>query len=414
MQTTAPIVDFDDKTFNPFLFEEDAYGAVEDIYTPLAALRERGPVHRGDYLTLLGWKSNSNYGDVPQFTVTGYEEIMKIDSDPETFSIDAYAPIIGNTFGKTLSLMNPPDHTQIRRIFQKALLPHVVAKWGDKLVGPVVNALIDKFAARGDAELVSEFTRLYPFEIIYRQLALPARDIATFHKLAISLTYTYGDLIRYGIEASRKLGTYFTGMIAERRENPGDDLVSHLVQTEVDGLRIPDEMLISFFRQLINAAGDTTYRATGTLFIGLLSNPDQLAQVHNDRKLVAQAIEEALRWDGPAPMHYRMATRNVDLAGVNVPKGAVLVCCLAAANHDPAIFPNPERFDINRKRERNFGFGYGQHICVGQHLARLEMGRALNAILDRLPSLRFNPEKPRRKTTGVYTRTPQSINVLFN
>jgi cytochrome P450 len=413
MTRIAPIVDFDDKNHNPFLVDEEAYGHVEDIYTPLIPLREQAAVHKGDLMTLLGWASDSNYTAIPQFTVVGYDEILAVDNDPETFSIDAYMPTIGRTFGKTLSLLNPPEHTRIRRVFQKAFLPHVVAKWGDKLVSPVVNALIDKFVARGEADLAAEFARFYPFEIIYRQLALPERDIATFFKLAVSMTHTYGEMIRYGKEASRKVGAYFTDMIAERRKNPSDDLVSLLVQAEVDGDRIPDEVIISFFRQLVNAAGDTTYRGTGILFIGLLSNPDQLEQVRKDRKLVPLAIEETLRWDGPAPMHFRMAARDVTLAGVEIPKGAIISVCLAAANRDPDVFPDPERFDIHRKRERHVAFGFGPHMCVGQHLARLEMTRALNAILDRLPNLRFNPDKPAPKTTGIYMRTPRDIHVLF-
>lgn len=413
MTRIAPIVDFDEKNYNPFLADEEAYGNVEDIYSPLVPLRKEAPVHKGDLMTLLGWASDSNYTAIPQFTVVGYDEVLAVDNDPETFSIDAYKPTIAHTFGKTLSLLNPPEHTRIRRVFQKAFLPHVVAKWGDKLVSPVVNALIDKFVARGEADLAAEFARFYPFEIIYRQLALPEHDIATFHKLAVSMTHTYGEMIRYGKEASRKIGTYFTDMIAERRKNPGDDLVSLLIQAEVDGDRIPDEVIISFFRQLINAAGDTTYRGTGALFIALLSNPDQLEEVRKDRQLVPQAIEETLRWDGPVPMHFRMATRDVTLAGVEIPKGAVISVCLAAANHDPDVFPDPGRFDIHRKRERHVAFGFGHHVCVGQHLARLEMGRALNAILDRLPNLRFNPGKPTPKTTGIYMRTPRNINVLF-
>jgi cytochrome P450 len=203
-------------------------------------------------------------------------------------------------------------------------------------------------------------------------------------------------------------------MIAERRRKPGDDLVSLLVQAEVDGERIPDEVIISFFRQLINAAGDTTYRGTGAMMTGLLRNPDQLEQVRNDRRLVTQTIEEALRWDGPVTIHNREAARDVTLAGVHIPKGANVNVCIWAANHDPKVFPDPMKFDIHRKRERHFAFGYGNHMCLGQHLARLEMTRALNALLDRLPNLRLNPAKPQPRMIGVYMRTPRDINVLFD
>jgi cytochrome P450 len=415
MSGIAPIIDFESKDYDPFLLDAAAYGDIEDIHSRLAVLRERAPVHKGDLLTLLGWSIDPNVSAaaLPQFTVFGYEEVLKVDGDSDTYSIDAYENGLGLTFGRTLSLLNPPEHTKIRRVFQKAFLPNIVSKWGDDLVSPVVNGLIDKFADRGHADLAEEFAVKYPFQIIFRQLALPQRDIAVFHKLAVSMTQLYGDMIRYGQEASRKLGTYFADMIEERRKTPGDDLVSLLIHAEVDGERIPDETIISFLRQLINAAGDTTYRATGTLLIALLNRPQLLERVREDRSLIAPAIEETMRWDGPVTVHMRMATRDTRLGGLEVPKGAVLNVCLPAANRDPKVFSDPDRFDIDRKKVRHVGFGFGNHVCVGQHLARLEMTRALNAIFDRLPNLRLDPARPRPTVLGAYMRTPHDINVLF-
>jgi cytochrome P450 len=346
-------------------------------------------------------------------TLLGYEEVMAVDGDTETYSVQAHEATIGLTFGRTISVLDPPDHTRYRRVFQKAFLPNIVAKWGNELVEPVVNGLIDRFVARGEADLIEDFAIKYPFQIIYKQLALPERDIATFHKLAATLTHTYGDFLPLALEASRKLGVYFSDMIAERRKKPGDDLVSLLVQAEVDGDRLPDEIIISFFRQLINAAGDTTYRGTGIMLIGLLRNPDQLEQIRMDRSLVPAAIDEALRWDGPVAVHPRTAKKDVTIAGVSIPKGAVLDIFIWAANHDPSVFPEPTRFDIHRKRSRHMAFGYGQHVCLGQHLARLEMTRALNAILERLPNLRLDPKKAPPKIIGAYLRTPRNVNVRF-
>jgi len=202
-------------------------------------------------------------------------------------------------------------------------------------------------------------------------------------------------------------------MIAQRRTCLGDDLVSLLIEAEAYGERLDDETIISFFRQLVNAAGDTTYRGTGAMLIGLLQNPEYLEQVRNDRSLVAQTIEEALRWDGPAPMHFREATRDTELAGVEIEKGAILDVMIGSANHDPLVFTDPLKFDIHRKRHRHFAFGFGHHMCLGQRLARLEMTRALNAILDRLPNLRLDPSKPSPEIRGVSQRTPFNVNVLF-
>jgi cytochrome P450 len=181
----------------------------------------------------------------------------------------------------------------------------------------------------------------------------------------------------------------------------------------VDGDRIPDDVIISFLRQLINAAGDTTYRGTGALLIGLLHNREQLDQVRADRALVSPAIEEAIRWEGPVTHYFRAAARPVTLGGVSIPKGANVTVCIATANHDPSVFSDPFRFDIHRKRVRHVGFGHGPHMCVGQHLARLEITRALNAILDRLPALRLDPDRPQPRIIGESQRTPRDINVLF-
>ena len=409
----APIVDFDDKTYDPLHVDEAAFGNVSDIYAILAPLQAQASVHVGEFGEFLGGSGDPNYPGAKQFTVLGYKEVLAVNNDAETFSIDSNKASIGLTMGETLSLLNPPEHTRIRRVFQKAFLPHVVGKWSEDLVDPVVNSLIDKFSARGEAELAEEFAMQYPFQIIYRQLALPERDIKTFQKLAVTMLQTYGDFIRYGLEASRKLGAYFKDMIAERRKRPGDDLVSLLIQTEVDGETIPEETIIAFLRQLMAAAGDTTYRSTGALFIGLLENPDQLEQLRLDRKLMPLAIEEALRWDGPTTLNHRMAMRDTEICGVPIPKGSIVYSSHWAANRDPKLFPDPTRFNIHRERTRHVAFGHGAHLCVGQHLARLEMTRAMNAILDRLPNLRLNPNRPRPEISGVYMRTPRNVHVLF-
>jgi cytochrome P450 len=409
MSQISPIAYFDDPSHDPFRLDEQAYGDLEDIYGPIARLMAQAPVHAGEFLSLMGLP-----GDANMSSALGFDEVVAVDRDAETFSIDGYKHGLGQTFGNTLSLLNPPEHTAIRRVFQQAFLPHIVSKWGDHLVTPVVHGLIDGFVERGEADLAEAFARKYPFEIIYRQLALPERDIATFHKLAVSMTQVYGPFIDYGREASRKLGVYFTELIAERRRRPGDDLVSLLLASEVDGERVPDEVMISFFRQLINAAGDTTYRGTGALLTALLRDPDGLAEVRDDRSLIPQTIEEALRWDGPVTLHNRTAMRDVTLAGVEIPEGANLNVCIWAANHDPKVFPDPTRFDIHRERQRHLGFGHGVHMCLGQHLARLEMTRALNAVLDRLPNLRLDPAKPPPRVIGVYLRTPRDINVRFD
>lgn len=413
MSNAARIQDFDDPTFDPFLADELCFGDTVDPFRTLHELRRRGPVHEGEYRLLAGGPYDVTLSSHRHYTIVGYDEVNRALTDAAAFSNKGYELNLSLVFGRSLSTMDAPEHTAYRRIFSRAFLPATVAKWGDTLVGPVIKELMDAFAKRGHADLVQEFTLFYPFRIIYRQLALPSEDIETFQKLAIAQTLVGFDF-DHGVEAGRKLGAYFEGIIAERRRQPGDDLVSVLASTVIDGERLPDEVLISFLRQLINAGGDTTYRATSVLLTGLLNDPVQLEAVRQDRSLIPQAIEEALRWEGPITMATRQAAQDVEIGGVRIPRGAIVDVCSAAANRDPERFPDPDRFDIFRDRKhRHFGFAAGPHICLGQHLARVEITRALNAILDRLPNLRLDPDKPGPVIRGVIMRVPKHIHVCF-
>jgi cytochrome P450 len=413
MGAVPRIQDFDDIAYDPFVSDEAAFGACADPYPQLAEWLKQRPVHEMDYRVGMGLYPDLTMVGLHHVLVLGYDAVEKIFLDPVTYSNKTYERNLGISFGKSVSTMDAPDHPRYRKIFQKAFLPNVVSKWGETLVDPVVDALMDQFSGRGKADLVQEFTHHYPFQIIYKQLNLPPEDVKTFHKLAIAQTVVMFD-VAHGTEASHKLGVYFRNLLDERRRNPGDDLVSMLALAEVDGERLPEEILISFLRQLVNAGGDTTYRATSVLLTGLLTQPDQLDAIRRDRSLIAQAIEEALRWDGPVLIATRTPTIDTELCGVRIPAGACLSVASGSANRDPSRFENPDRFDIFRKKHRNFGFAFGPHVCIGQHLARVEMTRALNAILDRLPNIRLDPNMPPPAIQGTMMRVPKHIHVCFD
>jgi cytochrome P450 len=414
MNAVKRLEDFDDEKFDPFLADEAMFGACLDPYPKLAALRAKGPVHALNYRVYMGEHPDLTSNDVEHFTVVGYDEVATCLRDFETFSNKAYSRNIGISFGRSVSTMDAPEHPRFRKIFQKAFLPNVVSKWGESVVDPVVDSLMSAFKGRGHADLVEEFTFHYPFQIVFKQLGLPPEEVATFHKLAMAQIVVSFD-IPHGTEASRKLGTYFKAIVEERRRFPGDDLISVLANTEVEGERLPEDVLISFLRQLVNAGGDTTYRGTSVLLTGLLNDPEQLEAVRKDRALVPLAIEEALRWEGPVLIQTRMATRDTELGGVKIPAGAFLDVAAGAANRDPAKFDEPDKFNIFRQSQhRHFAFAFGPHICIGQHLARVEMTRALHAILDRLPNLRLDPDKPKPEIRGIMMRVPKHVYVRFD
>jgi len=211
------------------------------------------------------------------------------------------------------------------------------------------------------------------------------------------------------------MGAYFARLIAQRRGVEGSDLVTMLANAELDGDRLPDEITISFLRQLMNAAGDTTYRATGSLLVGLLTQRDQLAAVLADRALIPRAIEEALRWEGPLPTLARVTVRDVELDGTQIPAGHKVDVITGSANRDLQYhYPDPDTFNVFRRPGRHFAFAYGPHVCLGLHLVRIEMQRALNALLDNLPNLRLDPAKPPPCILGLHARAPNAIHVLFD
>ncbi|MBG6119976.1 MULTISPECIES: cytochrome P450 [unclassified Sphingobium] len=410
MNAQLRIRDFDEAGYDPFLMDALSFGTHDDPYPFYAEMRSQGAVHEGSFRTLMGL-GDKIFGTRRTFTVVGHAEVAKALVDSETFSNKAYEENLGTSFGKTITAMDPPEHVPWRRIFQKIFLPQYVSKWGDTIVEPAVRELMAAFLPSGRADLVKQFTHLFPFHVIYRQLDLPAAVRDTFQRLAIGQS----DYVRpeKAVEAGEKLGEYFRELVAMRRANPGDDLVSLLALTEVESEHLPEDVLVSFLRQLMNAAGDTTYRGTSVLLTALLAHPDQLEAVRADRALIPQAIEEALRWDGPVGVMLRMATRDVELGGVNIPAGSLINLLGAAANRDPAVWPDPDRFDIFRDRKPHFAFARGPHMCVGQHLARVEMTRALNAVLDTMADIRLDPDMPPPQLKGGFMRVPDHIHVRF-
>jgi cytochrome P450 len=413
MSTLERIEDLADQTFNPYLADEVVFGDIDDPYAVITGIRRDGPVVEGSYRDRLGLPPQPELPSAAHFMVLSFAAVDQVLNDPVTYSNQAFEPTLGAAFGHTVSVMDPPEHTRYRKILQKAFRPNVVQQWGDGIVAPVIEQLISTVRGTGRAELVEQFARPYPFNVIYRMLGLPQADIEIFHKLTVAQIITFPNMDN-ALDASAKLGRYFSQMIAARRADPGSDVVSAIATTTVEGEPLPEDVAISFLRQLINAGGDTTFRTTTALLTGLLTNPDQLEAVRADRSLIPAAVEEALRWDGPVLAAARLTTADSVVDGVPVPADTVLDMMYGAANHDPAVFDEPERFNIFRTKHRHFGFAFGAHNCLGQVLARLEMSRALAAILDHLPNIRLDPDRPTPHMRGAMMRTPRQLPVLFD
>ena len=388
-------------------FDDAVSGDVRDPYTGLAQLRRLGPVQRLETSAMPHEESK------PVFLVYRYDEIVEVLRNNQAFSSSIIINVFGDVFGKHVMLgMDEPEHRRYRSLVSAAFTQRALARRQDELVERVANQLIDRFADRGRAELVREFTFPYPTQIIAGLLGLPREDYPQFQRWSISLLSFTVNRER-GIAASEALRDYFAPILAARRQEPRDDLISSLARAEIDGERLSDEEIYSFLRLLLPAGVETTYRSTGNLLFGLLSNPEQLDAIRSDRSLIPQAIEEAVRWEAPLLVITRVAARDTELAGVPIPAGSSVMPMLGAANRDEERYPDPDRFDIFRAPKPHISFGHGVHVCLGMHLARLEMSVALNLLLDRLPDLRLDPDGDDPHIRGGVFRSPTSLPVRF-
>ena len=333
--------------------------------------------------------------------------------------IQAFGDVLGH---QVMLGMDEPDHGRHRALVSKAFSQKALSRWEDELVGRIGNDLISGFDGRDDAtgssgsvgvDLVKDFTFPYPTQIIAGLLGLPQEDFPQFQRWSISLlSFTINP--ERGKVASEALKDYFAPILAARRSDPRDDLISSLAVAEIDGERLSDEEIYSFLRLLLPAGIETTYRSLGNLLFGLLTHPEQLDAVRADRSLIPQAIEEAVRWDAPLLTITRQSTRDTVLGGVHIPAGCSVMPMLGAANRQGERYPDPDNFDIFREARTPISWGHGVHVCLGMHLARLEMRTAINLLLDRLPGLRLDPAAEDLHIRGQVFRSPAALPVKFD
>jgi cytochrome P450 len=388
-------------------------GIVRDPYPDFAAQRAGAPVQPLDLRTEYAIPDDMEIDLPPAYRVLGYDEVVTVLRDGDTFSSAGYSVSMGEVMGHSILEMDEPEHHRYRSLVQQAFTRKAMERWETELVGPIVDGFIDSFAARGRADLVRELTFPFPVHVIAGLLGLQHEDLPQFHRWAVELISIGADWDR-AVQASKNLGDYFAGILAERRRQPADDVISVLAGAELDGQRLTDDDIFAFLRLLLPAGAETTYRSSSNLILGLLTRPEQLDAVRADRSLVPQAIEEGLRWEPPLTGIMRTAVREVELGGVTVPAGAMLSVTLGAANHDPDRWDEPERFDVFRDPQQHMAFAFGPHMCLGIHLARMETTVVLNKVLDRLPGLRLDPDADDVHITGMTFRSPASLPVLFD
>ncbi len=346
------------------------------------------------------------------YMITRYDDVLAILKDGKTYSSQANARGIGVVMGRTILEMEGKEHVRHRNIISPFFGPRAMKAEMPEIVSRIVHGLIDEFAHAGSADLVDQFTFTFPMQVMASIIGIPVSDYHAFHRMALDLI-SVGDDPPRGFQAAQDLVSYLTPLMQERKAEPTNDLLSKLVHAEVEGSRLTDEEVLSFLRLLLPAGAETTYRLTGSCIYALLRHAEVYEEVRADRGAIEPIIQETLRWESPVQFVSREPTEDVEIAGCPVPAGAMLSVVVGSANRDERHYPEADRFDLRRKNDDHLAFGFGEHFCAGSHLALLEARVALNALLDRLPNLRLDPEEECH-VVGLAFRSPDKLPVVFD
>lgn len=366
------VVDFD-------VYDPGLAAPVDLMQRRAAELAAKGPVV---YSTAYGG----------HWVVTRYKEIQRILIDTETFS--SYPNnLVTNEIGKFIPLeLDPPDHTAYRQALQPLFGPRRMKQLSDS-IRAVVNELIDGFAKRGEAEWVSEFAHELPARVFLALMDWPLADAPLFTQATDTILLgkpggTEEESNQARLMAGLQMFGYFQNIVEQHRANPGDDITSTLIHTEVnlpDGARLlNDEELNRMFFLLLMGGLHTVQGSLAWAIVHLTENPRQRDEIVADPTKIPSAVEEILRIEA-AVVPGRRATRDVELGGVTIAKDDQLILMLCAGNRDGAEFPDPDGFDIGRHPNRHLSFGAGPHRCLGSHLGRIELVIALEELHRRIP-----------------------------
>jgi cytochrome P450 len=305
---------------------------------------------------------------------------------------------LGGSELNILLFIDPPDHTRIRRLVSKAFTPRAVERMRGH-IQDIVDGILDDAADKGELDVVAELGYLVPVRVICEMMDVPRDDVHLFRDWSAAATRLLDGIIppdelAKAVGGALQLINYLNGLIEERRRKPGDDLLSGLIAAEEAGETLSEPELRSITLLLFVAGHETTLNLIGNGTYALLRHPTELARLREDPSLVPSTVEECLRWDGPVHITGRIATEDLEVHDFRVEKGQQLLVLLAAANRDPARFPDPDRFDVGRPDNQHLTFSHGMHYCLGAALARAEGQIALGTLVRRFGDLRLLTEKP--------------------
>jgi cytochrome P450 len=373
--------------FNPWTPE-----FIADPYPFYHRLRVNEPMH----LTPLGLYVASRHADVSKILRDkrfGKDFIGRITrrSGPQILEEPVY-----RSMSHWMLQLDPPDHGRLRGLVVRAFTARRIEDMRPR-IQQIVDEIIDYAEPRGRMDLIADFAFRLPVTVISDMLGIPQEDRHVFFtsSRAAGRLLDLAPLSKAEIEEQNAdnlaMAAYFRRLFEQRRRDPGNDLTTHLVQAEEDGNKLTNEELTANIILLFGAGHETTVNLIGNGLLALHRHPDQLRLLKSDPSLMANAIEELLRYDSSVQVTGRTTLEDVDeIGGIPLEKGQTVVCLLGSANRDPAVYPDPDRLDITRRDVRPMSFGGGIHYCVGAQLARIEGEIAIGTLLRRLPNLRLS------------------------
>ena len=354
-----------------------------DPYAALKRIRELDPVNETPFGI---WR------------LTRYDDVLRMIKEvPAGVRFADGTPFGGQAAGLSLPgrfilQQDPPNHTRLRKLMSIAFRPKATERLRER-AGQIVDAQIDEALERGSMDVIADLALPVPATLICEMMGVPTADRAKFTEWTSAATHLLAallqdpEIVARGVEAANQLAAYFTDLIAERRRDLRDDILSELIRAEEEGDRLSSDELLSQCIGLLIAGFETTIGLIGNGVRALLQNPDQLIALQADPSLIGGTVEECLRYDGPILLTIRITREQTAFGDKVIPPNTPVMCMLGSANHDPAHFPDPDRFDIRRKDNDHLSFGGGVHFCLGAHLARMESQQAIGGLARRLRGL---------------------------
>jgi cytochrome P450 len=376
--------------YNPFLPEVRL-----DPYPVYQQLREREPVQWNEHIEI--W-TLTRYADVAAVLRDG-----RMSADRTT--ADRFRLPPGRQIYQSMLTLDPPDHTRLRTLVNKAFTPTTVSRLRPRIQA-LVDEILDKAEEEGSLEVIADLAYPLPVTVIAEMLGVPPEDYQIFKDWSATLAANLdplraGEMREAAFDARDALSEYLSGIVDKRRARPRDDMISALLAVEESGDALSHRELLIMCNLLLIAGHETTVNLIGNGLRALLTHPDQLERLRDEPDLIETAVEELLRFDSPVQLTGRVVSEDLEVGGVQMRPGHFVMVLLGAANRDPAQFPDPDRLDLARHPNQHLSFGRGIHFCLGAPLARVEGQVAIGSLVRRFPRLRLDGEPVQRDTVTL-------------